>query len=615
MPSERSFSSIRAENHRRVAEERGGGTGAAAAGSEPRHGGHDGAVLDSEDEEMERSDGEGSDVGEDGETSRRRSHGPAPAAAAAAAGGSGAASSASGLRGGAGSKGVDEDEFFSCGEEDEYDEHEDFDDEYDADRKLGDLLKTTLASTSNPEEEGVEESERKMEKDQEEESAPPDHGVIRKDSPGCTNEGRLDKGEQHNNENPNEKHTKPDSRQAGNEIPGFQDEEDSEKTEQLTNKPSIDNPQPSTAPGNGGAVEGYMASQTNRNLRDRTPQPYTFASIQEQETVRIIRPSETPTKAPTESGRKAQTIHRRLKAMTDTLVDPKGKARARETAKAEPQGKERARHKKEKAQHPDMKTAKAATPSEFEPGEPRARAQRRPPIPKQSATHIYEERIPDNYQPGGAFPQPLPRSGRFYRTGRFNSFGRWDNPYGTESTRSGSDAPRSGAYESGNVPQGRYGGVPSPYQRHNTTTVGDNKADGAEPPAGKSKPRRRWIPTPEPSSDESSSSESSSGESSSDESSKPPRARRRQNLAGTRPAGKPNRELSSSPPPRRRARRNFPQPRRTTTSAKQRPGRNPSPPPEYSSVDSVKEAPPNYYATLGIELNATKEESVHKSKN
>lgn len=266
MPSEHSFSSIQAQVHRQREEER--------ARARAEAGGEGQGTKDSEDEEPEKSD-DGSSDGEDGAaTAANQAQQPTveeaeePAAAAEEEG-----LPASGLRGGGGGmvetddEGSYEDEYYSCGEE-EYNEHEDFDDEY-----CNTGSQQVVQDPANPDHDGRQNkhSEQNAQNDLDVEATQPESSSVQ--------DGFL--------ESQPEK-LGVDASEMEHDIQGNADE-------QHTDRPHSSKDHTSSQ-GISWEADCNTESHDKGKLPDRTSRPYTLANVHD--TVRLVRPVE----ATSESG-------------------------------------------------------------------------------------------------------------------------------------------------------------------------------------------------------------------------------------------------------------------------------------------------------------------------
>ncbi|KAL8943780.1 MAG: hypothetical protein Q9211_000863 [Gyalolechia sp. 1 TL-2023] len=208
--------------------------------------------------------------------------------------------------------------------------------------------------------------------------------------------------------------------------------------------------------------------------------------------------------------------------------------------------------------------------------------------------HIYQDYASDDYRPDAKFSKAMPQAHAPYRGDLYSSYGNYSHHKGPR--YGGQYWSRFGRSGGGNAPWGRLGGQSAGGTYKGRRFTEDNSALDGEPDE-RQKPRRRRVPE----------SESSAHESSSDDDVEPPPARQRREEAENRRVRErrpQSREPSSCPPPRPSTRK----------AAGKRPVRDKSPPPKYDSVDSVKEAPTNYYALLGIQPNATPKEVERASR-
>ncbi|KAL8717895.1 MAG: hypothetical protein Q9225_004905 [Loekoesia sp. 1 TL-2023] len=590
MPSEHSISSIQAEVHNRRAGER--ATARAEAGNE--------GPEDSEDEEEEESDEDESSQEEDeaaeaakASTATREPAGEEPAASA----------SASGLRGGGGGEvagvdeeGSDEDEYFSLDEE-EYNEHEDFDDEY---ANTNEQPPSENGPATKLEKQKGVEGERQAPRDLNEEQIRSDSSLAALECASETkHEEHKDNDDDHKSGGFHEEHTglEPPEQAESASRPKY--EAHGEKSKQPNDKPQDCEHWVHSNADKSGQAEGVMASQTNGKLPDRTPRPYALPRVQD--TLRVVRPTEAP-KEP----------------------DNKQQQNAREASKAKLPAKGKAAQRQGEAPRLNSKARKAPEPTEDGPSESWARARERSALPKKRVVNTHEEWVSDefsgaipqtgrfyrggpysdypypkrksygaheptvdslsDFQPGAEFLGAIPRTGRFYHAGPYKSYGGY--PFHGGPSLGGQYTARYDGYGGQNAPRGRYGEPSSTNQSYRAPRFADNHSDLKGRSFGRRRLGRKWRPQPGSSSDESFSSDSRAPSPS-----PPPQPRRKG------PGRRPYKEPFPSPPPRR-----------TRRGGGRTPLRDGSPPPRYNNVDSVKEAPPNYYALLGLEPCATPKE-------
>ncbi|KAL9029014.1 MAG: hypothetical protein Q9196_002692 [Gyalolechia fulgens] len=553
MPSEHSFSSIQAQVHNRRATER------ARARAEGRHQ----RSIDSEDEEEDESDEGSLDEEDEGAEAVKNIQEPAVDGIPLA----------SGLRGGGGGgvaevnrEDLPEDECYSFDEK-EYNEREDFDGEY---------LEVGSQQTV-------------------------------RHSPGLDQEeGKNIRNAQKVHKPLAEEHSQPESSSASNGASKMQDDELKEDASDFRdnghryqNAHSIDRPQnleigSSSDQGNDGEPKSEIGGQPNGELPDRTPRPYTLGNVHD--TLKLVR----PVGVSNETGEWIPVISKLLWAWPSQNHNAQTAGEVGDDVEGGPAPRQ------EETPQPKVRPTKAPK----DPWEDGKRAQgnragpERAPKPTKKApyedwkgaqgrsagarAHIYQDYASDDCRPDAKFSKAMPQAHAPYRGDLYSSYGNYSHHKGPR--YGGQYWSRFGRSGGGNAPWGRLGGQSAGGTYKGRRFTEDNSALDGEPDE-RQKPRRRRVP------------ESSAHESSSDDDVEPPPARQRREEAENRRVRErrpQSREPSSCPPPRRSTRR----------AAGKRPERDKSPPPKYDSVDSVKEAPTNYYALLGIQPNATPKEKA-----
>lgn len=619
MPSEHSISSIQAQVHRRRTEER------ARARAE---GGRE-APNDSEDEEEEKSD-EGSSDEEDeaAKAAKAAKQTREPAVG-------GAPPPASGLRGGGGGVAEpddgdsQEDEYYSFGEE-EYNEHEDFDDEY---FEVGSQRTVRLPPSPNDVEGKDSHNEQEVHESPGGEQTRPE---LTSTSNGAseTQHGAFEEDDKnHQQPDLNGVSARPKSSTSAKDTSDSKPDEHDHENEQFNERPKNCEVRPSSTPSNGEEPNPNIASQSSGKLPNRTPRPYTLANVHD--TLKLVRPLEVSC----ESGERIQESDDNGKGKLPQQQEetPRPKLRAKKAPKP---AEEFPYGNCERAQERPADPKKAPKPTKKAPCEDWERAPGKAAGPPKKAAHTYEDYASDDCRPGAKFPKPMPQAHPPYRGDHYNPYWSYSHhkgpPYGAQYTSP------FGGYGGGNAYRGRYGDR-SAYGRYEGRRIPKNGFHSDGEPDERQNPRRRRV----------SESESSTEESSSDGDRQPPSARQRNNEArerngdareGNWDARERNRDARErindvrerindarerindaskrNTDARERRGRQRRQPSRDTTpsplprqstrrAAGKQPARDKSPPPKYHTVDSVKEAPPNYYALLGVQPNATPKESVH----
>ncbi|KAL9005714.1 MAG: hypothetical protein Q9188_001527 [Gyalolechia gomerana] len=583
MPSEHSISSVQAQVHRRRTEER----------ARARAEGRGEAPNDSEDEEEEKSDEGSSDEEDEAAKAAKQTREPAVG---------GAPPSASGLRGGGGGGVAEpddgdshEDEYYSFGEE-EYNEHEDFDDEY---FEVGSQRTVRLPPSPNDEE------GKDIHNEQEVHESPGGEQT----GPELTSTSTFEEDDKnHQQPDLNRVSARPKSSTSAKDTSDSKPDEHDHENENFNETPQNCEVRPSSTPSNGEEPKANIASQSSGKLPNRTPRPYTLANVHD--TLKLIRPLEVSC----ESGERIQKSDGNGKGQSPQQQEetPRPKLRVKKAPKP---AEEFPYENCERAQERPADPKKAPKPTKKAPCEDWERAPGKAAGPQKKAAHTYEDYASDDCRPGAKFPEPMPQAHPPYRGDHYSSYWSYSHhkgpPYGAQY------ASPFGEYGGGNAYRGRYGDQ-SAYGSYEGRRIPKNDFNSDGEPDERQKPRRRRV----------SESESSTEESFSDEDRQAPSARQRNNEARERindarerindarkrntdarerrgrQRRQPGRDTTPSPPPRQSTRR----------AAGKQPAKDKSPPPKYHSVDSVKEAPPNYYALLGVQPNATPKEIERASK-